>query len=262
MGQRRVYGQPSAGETPKRPEILSEMTEETFPASTKGRLLALPSLMLIAANLIPLFGVVAWGWSVFEVVVLYWFENVILGVINILKMLTSAPTVKSDKFSANEQTGIAAIHHGSKLFFVPFFTVHYGLFTVVHGIFVFSLLGNRDGHMSAPGGPFAAMPSMVRDVLEGPTMWAALALVVSHGISFLYHFFFKGEFRRVNVPQLMFAPYGRVIVLHIAILGGAFAIQALGSPVFLLIILVIGKIAIDLGLHIRSHRKVEEAARN
>ena len=87
-------------------------------------------------------------------------------------------------------------------------------------------------------------------------IWAVLALTASHLVSFIFNFIIKGEYRRTVVPQLMFAPYGRIVVLHIAILGGAFAIQALGSPIVLLIILIIGKIAIDLGLHFRSHRKL------
>ena len=47
--------------------------------------------VLIGANLIPLFGVLVWDWSTFEVVILYWLENVIIGAINILKMMTCLP---------------------------------------------------------------------------------------------------------------------------------------------------------------------------
>ena len=53
------------------------------PAGGKG--LDASGKMLIAANLIPLVGVLAWDWSVFHVVVVYWLENVIIGVINILQ---------------------------------------------------------------------------------------------------------------------------------------------------------------------------------
>ena len=57
----------------------------------------------------------------------------------------------------------------------------------------------------------------------------------------------------------MMAPYGRIVVLHIAILFGAFAIMALGSPLFLLVLLIVGKIALDLKLHRRSHQKLNQA---
>jgi hypothetical protein len=56
----------------------------------------------------------------------------------------------------------------------------------------------------------------------------------------------------------MHAPYGRIVVLHIAIILGAFAIAAVGSSVGLLILLIIGKIIIDAKLHIRSHKKLSQ----
>ena len=44
---------------------------------------------LIVANLIPLFGVLFLGWSVWNILVIYWLENGIAGVINVLKMSTA-----------------------------------------------------------------------------------------------------------------------------------------------------------------------------
>lgn len=236
--------------------------------------------MLVLANLIPLLGVLAWGWKVFDVVVLYWFENVVIGAINIFKMLSCAPDPRDPGIADALQERIdqrrdsalppqvamvedllsrhgeklSLAHHASKLFFIPFFTVHYGIFTAVHGMFVFGMLG-ENGSFFGSGGPAAGLPGMLGEVMSGGGLWGALALTASHLVSFVYHFLIRGEFRRTTVPQQMFAPYGRIVVLHIAILGGAFAIQALGSPVFLLLILIFGKIAIDLGLHFRSHRK-------
>jgi len=53
----------------------------------------------------------------------------------------------------------------------------------------------------------------------------------------------------------MMAPYGRVVVLHLAILLGAFATQlSSGDPMIVLILLVIGKIILDVVFHRRSHR--------
>ena len=41
---------------------------------------------LVVANLIPLIGVLFFGWSVWNILVIYWLENGIVGVINVLKM--------------------------------------------------------------------------------------------------------------------------------------------------------------------------------
>ena len=43
-------------------------------------------LFLIAVNLIPLFGVLFFGWSLFSIMFLYWIENGIIGFFNILKI--------------------------------------------------------------------------------------------------------------------------------------------------------------------------------
>jgi hypothetical protein len=43
-----------------------------------------------------------------------------------------------------------------------------------------------------------------------------------------------------------------------AIVFGAFAVIALGQPVVLLVILVVGKTIVDWKLHVRSHRKLDE----
>jgi hypothetical protein len=54
-------------------------------------------LALILANLVPLAGVLFWDWDIFNIVVLYWFENVIIGGINILKMPTCAPDMEASQ---------------------------------------------------------------------------------------------------------------------------------------------------------------------
>ena len=49
--------------------------------SSYGALIA-----LIVANLIPLVGVLFLGWSVWQILIIYWLENGIVGLFNILKM--------------------------------------------------------------------------------------------------------------------------------------------------------------------------------
>ena len=84
-----------------------------------------------------------------------------------------------------------------------------------------------------------------------------LALFLSHGISFFYNFLLKGEYATAKPQQLMGAPYGRVVVMHIAILGGGFLTMAMGSPAALLLLLVVLKTIVDINLHLRSHKKAQ-----
>jgi hypothetical protein len=93
--------------------------------------------VLLATNLIPLVGIALHNWTVFQVLLLYWCENVVVGGFNVLRMLAAQP--KSEVMWA------------SKLFLIPFFCVHYGMFTFVHGMFVLALFGgNKFGDCRAP----------------------------------------------------------------------------------------------------------------
>ena len=219
-------------------------------------------IVLIVVNLLPIFGVIYANWSVFEIVALYWFENVVIGVVNVLKILTCCPTDDSEEdqklpeyLRPSASTGM--LQHLSKIFLVPFFSFHYGGFCFVHGIFVFALLGPKKA-AGGDGDPFKNMGDWFGSFPDSNIKWFVLAIIASHLFSYFHNYMGKGEYRRMTPADLMNAPYGRVIVLHFAIILGGFAVQALGSSVGLLMLLIIGKIIIDAKLHLRAHSKLEE----
>jgi hypothetical protein len=194
----------------------------------------LSAAVLVAANGVPLYGVVALGWSVFAVLLLFWVENVIVGLLNVARMLCASPD--------------DPLQWGAKLLFVPFFCFHYGMFTAVHGTFVFSLFGNVKMSGLFPVGTWIA-------TIGEQGLWLAVGvLAASHLFSFFWNYLARGEFRSASVSALMGKPYGRVVVLHLTILFGGFGVQALGSPVWALLLLVGLKTAIDLHAHLKEHR--------
>lgn len=192
---------------------------------------------LIAANLVPVIGVIFFGWEVFPLVFLFWSENVIIGVFNAGRMLVAQPS--------------SAAGWAGKLFLVPFFCFHYGMFTFVHGMFVLALFGGGTGRPHGP--PGAEM--FLRVIRDYHLMWAVLGLFVSHGVSFVTNFIRNGEFRRVNAGQLMGQPYGRIVVLHIAILGGGLLMAKLKSPTAGLVLLIVLKILLDVSAHLAERKK-------
>jgi hypothetical protein len=148
----------------------------------------------------------------------------------------------------------AKVRHGNKFFLIPFFIFHYGIFCFGHGVFVYSLLANNGD--SVVGNPLTGLGIMVTEILRAGGKVFVLAIVASHLWSFYFNYLGKGEFRRTTAPVVTMAPYDRIIVLHLAILFGAIVITALGSQVFLLILLIVGKIMLDAKLHQRSHEKL------
>jgi hypothetical protein len=219
---------------------------------SKKDLLDIPVISLIAANAIPVWGVLFLGWDAFYIVLLYWTENLAVGFYNVLKMVFAG---------ASRSAGPP-----NKLFLIPFFIIHYGGFTAVHGFFVLAIFhkgeGPPMGEMNWPcflvfvqllfrvsGYMYSVIPPQVR--------LAVLALFISHGVSFVQNYLLKGEYATARPEKLMGSPYGRIVVMHIAILAGGFLTMAVGSPAPLLVVLVVLKTVLDVGLHNREHKKAK-----
>lgn len=175
-------------------------------------------ILSLAFNAIPLAGVTFWGWSAFELIFLYWLENVVIGARTALMMLLSA------RFN-----GVIAT-----LGTTAFFTAHYGIFCLVHGMFVMSLFGDASG--SHPF-EFAPTGSAITIGLWAMIAWQA-ALLLLHVIS--------GD--RSNAMDMMGSPYPRIIVLHLTILGGGFLLMALDWPHAGVVLLAILKTLMDAGI--------------
>ena len=205
---------------------------------------------LIAVNLVPLVGVFAFGWDAAVIVLLYWTENLVIGAYNILRLaLVRAP---------------ASLLRSGKLFAIPFFALHFGGFCAVHGLFLtafFKLGGGPSAILSGSGRKgFFVVFDLLASVFRGfwgssPAgfRWLVIGLFVSHGVSFVQNYLLAGEREVFTVGELMSQPYKRIAVLHIAIVAGAVPVQLLDSPIVLLVILILLKIALDVYLHTREH---------
>jgi hypothetical protein len=227
-------------------ERLSKRTPDTADPSKRRPLarrrfavsdLKRPSVMaLIVANLIPLYGVIFLKWEVFPLIFLYWSENVIVGFYNVLKMASTPPY--------DLKTWIG------KAFVIPFFCIHYGMFTAVHGIFVMAIFGG----LASEGAPFPGPAVVAESIKKYGLVFPAVVLFLSHGFSFFWNFLGKGEYKKAGFKDLMASPYSRIVVLHITIIFGGFLLMALGSPLVGLIFFLILKISFDLAAHMRQHK--------
>jgi hypothetical protein len=202
---------------------------------TRERALAAFDLALaLATAAVIAWGVLALGWSPFVVMALFWFENVVIGGFNVAKMLATGL-----RLGAAGLAGAVALS--------AFFTVHYGLFTAVHGMFVVLLFGGTEvgrGAMDgALAGPLAAMLDHLFAERDG---WlAVLAIVLVHLSGFVQ---WLARTRELPPPlkDLMGAPYGRIMILHVTLIASGFLVQALRAPVAGALLLVGLKLAYDL----------------
>lgn len=173
---------------------------------------------LLAANLLPLVGVIAFGWDLFLVLLLYWAESAVILLFSLLKLPFTS--------------GLGA------LFLVPFFLVHAGMFMGVHLLFLVLFFGE--------GQPWR---SLARDVAL-----VLVAFLVSHGHSFVANFRRKGESFKGH-GDVMASFYKRIVVMHLTILFGGFLTMSLGSPVWAVVLLVALKTAVDAWAHLRERKR-------
>ena len=262
------------------------------------------AILLVAANLIPLVGVLLFGWSLWTILVLYWVENGIVGFWNVPRIFlaqgsivptlpelpaaaaraaTGGDVAAAEALQASWQRarvfgqpiagGAGGVAGAGRVGLAIFFVMHYGIFWFVHGVFVFTLpmfLGASiapDCLGVNPAGTPGALPGV--EVLGvscatsfGEVAWSsvlvgAVALFLSHGASFLFNYVGRGEYLTTPPLRQMGAPYGRVVILHVTILFGAFVVAFLGAPIGALLILVGLKTAFDLGLHLRERRAAD-----
>ena len=229
-----------------------------FPPSRASSPSAL--LALLAVNLVPLAGVLWWNWSLLAVLVIYWLESGVVGLANVPKiLLASGSDSEPSRFRATlngvpiDLSGPAdagdvsnpgddgPVVHPENVPTALFFCVHYGIFWIVHGVFVFTFPLWASGPVGGIG---------VGTVAVGTT-----GMLLSHGLSFAVNYVGREEYRRVSPGAQLFEPYGRVFVLHLTIIFGAFLVSAFGTPVLEIALLIGLKIVVDLAAHLREHAR-------
>jgi len=185
------------------------------------------SLALVAANCVPIVGVLLFGWDLFSVLYVYWAESAVIGVFNILKMIRC--------------------NWMASLLYAPFFAIHYGGFMVGHLMFLITFFHKELLDQS--------IRETVLSALSTTKFLAPMAsLTLSHSVSFFQNYIGKKEYQHTDVSQLMFSPYKRIVVMHLTILfGGIFVFATSSLRIVPLILLIIGKTVLDLRAHRLHH---------
>lgn len=214
------------------------------------------ALVLVAANLLPLYGVLAWDWSAFHLLLVYWIELVVIGLVSLLKML----------FWYVGSLGMWLL----KLLLLPFlplFLIPYFIAVACLGALTFGVFGSEEIKQAfvsllfawntygvAPMSPEVAVAVLQENIPK--ELFASTALLAaSHAFSFLWNFLWKGEYRRIGLGALVLAPIVRVWLTITAMAIGMTGIQfvAYRSPALLLAGLVVVKTGLDLLSHWRVH---------
>ncbi len=195
----------------------------------------LSTLVLIAANLVPLAGVVFWGWDVFVLLILYWLETAVIGFWTMIRVLIM-PAPGRDAATA----GIGATQPVNGIGAALFLTVHAGIFMTVHFLFLWSLFaGDWAKRIHGPA-------EFVSELVLGTGLWLPLLVLFVVRGWFALRPLLLGEPDPEADRNVLSGLYTRIVVMQVAIILGGWLATAVGGSIATLALVVIGKTAVEV----------------
>jgi hypothetical protein len=182
---------------------------------TPGRIPSLP--LIIALNLLPLAGLLWWGWTPFSVFYLFWIETLIVAFFNFLKIIIC----QGDEYDislekGNSKFGSIHMHYGSHIgkafrylgvrIFIFFFYL----------LFIVTFIGVINSGSEERLTNFQMLLFLNRSF-----NFALLGLVIGQALQFIFDFILNDEYLHTHPGDFASIFDGRQVVVHVAVvLGG------------------------------------------
>ncbi|MBN2015047.1 MAG: hypothetical protein JW778_07700 [Candidatus Altiarchaeota archaeon] len=205
---------------------------------------------LIGSNLLTAVIAFLEGWSLLSVLWVYWFQNIIIGFSNFIRIL-SLRDFSTEGVKINDKEVKPTV--GTKIMFAIFFAFHYGFFHVVYAAFLLTgsgFLGSGNGE----------------DFF--PFLFAVGLFFFNHLFSLAYNL--REDMKRKQyIGVIMIMPYARIIPMHFTIIFGVWVLvffgiisSTLGLPdtgsAALLVFFMLLKTVADVIMHDIEHTDPEK----
>lgn len=197
-------------------------------------------------DLIPIYAVLVLGWGAAPLVFLYWLENLVIGVMTVARMIASG-------------IGKGAGGLAQTAFTVPFFSVHYGLFCFGHGIGLLALQ-SKDFAKLDESAVSAGYGGLIQSAgASGPNVFTFIAIIFAFNIFlFAWDYIGKRQFLHSDPTVEMFNPYGRIVLLHVALFAGMFALINFGEPMLGVLSLIVLRAIWGVFISVRRRLRLDE----
>jgi hypothetical protein len=186
----------------------------------------LPLILLIVFNLIPIAGVIQFGWNLNTLLLMYWAENAVIGLYTVARMINASRHGELGK---------------SRSYQILFFLAHYSTFCVLHVVVLVSVF-----QIAGSNAQGAAWLFFVVLVLYA----------VQHGVSYRRIWVGQEEFKRLSSAETMVLPYVRVAPVFVLTIVGGIAVWYMGEPAAALAVLAALKVLVDAVAHVAVHRAI------
>ena len=222
--------------------------------------------MLVVANLLPVYGVLALDWPVFQLFALYWMEVIVVGIVAVLSMLyVPVPGV---------------VARAGKLVTLLFFCIGYGILSLVYALFLAVIFKNDaflrlfHGLLGVSSVAIVSTPDfasivvyaflgagllLLKEVGKG---WFAVVTIggiaASHLLAFFRHYVGRGDIRKANLPNLGFEPFSYLALMHVVVIAAGSAALSGASYAWVPLLVIAVKTAVDLLAHLREWSRLHQ----
>jgi hypothetical protein len=200
---------------------------------------------VLATSLVPLAGVLWFGWSASTLLVIFWGETLLAGTANLARIRLHRQLTRASGHFRLHLKDSSRKHSGTKkptretTFFAEYATILY-VFTFAHGLFLgfFLLMLHRNWRGEGPSPWQIDVESLRNGIL------AVAGITV---LELLYDLTSLGQQPFSWLKQRVQVALGRVVILHLVVIFGAFLMMRFETPMSFLAILVGLKALMDLG---------------
>lgn len=203
-------------------------------------------LFALLINAVPLYGIKVLGWSIGTVLLLYWLENLLVAVFTCARIVAHrAITRKAGHFRSSQLGGVSVNGKPTNWGLLGEYAVIAFPFTLVHGVFVFAIVF-LIGHNK----PDAVDWQFSYEQFRYGALQMLAVLAIDFVVDLLTMRSRSFAWIKAHVGQRM----GRVLILHLGIIFGMWAMAATDSPIGVLYVIVGLKTLWDLAMSGASER--------
>ena len=196
-------------------------------------------LPTIIGNLVPLIGVLLFGWDLPSIVVMYWIETGVVGLVNVLRirrsMALGRPTVDAD--GSVERPIVRAAMSGSWLLALMWLLA-YGIFWAILAPFVIQIANGGFYEGASQTGWSGASAEVIA--------WGTVSLVGGQVVAYVLDYVIGRRYLTVTSLELLRDPFVRILVILATIAAGGVGIALIGSPVGFLAAMVVAKTIVEI----------------
>lgn len=168
-------------------------------------------------------------WNARQVFLVYCMETVIVGIINVLKMIFVTLFIKKE--DVWENGGSTSMQSG--WLFIFFFIFHYGFFVFIQTQIFFAISS------TIPGSSLLMKYAQIPQLLGANGLMLLLIFIAYYTMDNLLGFFNSGTYKTISMGRLMFEPYMRIFVQQVVVIVGGIFLNFGAGKIFVVVFIVV-----------------------